>query len=222
MDAIFHFLDGGATQYFLILMAGVAYGFLVGLIPVAGATTGLIAIYSFVTYFQDPYMLVVFTTAVVVTSSIGDSFCGIVMNIPGAGGAAATMVDGFPMSRRGQAARALSAAISTSWLNGLIWGLAVFLFLPWYTKIVLYFGTAEMFSFLIFAMTCVIFVSSKYWFRGLLALILGIMVGRIGMDPQTAADRMTFGWDYLGAGVQIIPVMAGLLAFPELLSAYRM
>ena len=88
MDAIFHFLDGGTTQYFLILMAGVAYGFLVGLIPVAGATTGLIAIYSFVTYFQDPYMLVVFTTAVVVTSSIGDSFCGIVMNIPGAGGAA--------------------------------------------------------------------------------------------------------------------------------------
>ena len=132
------------------------------------------------------------------------------------------MVDGFPMSRRGEAARALSAAISTSWVNGLIWGLAVFLFLPWYTQIVLYFGTVEMFSFLIFAMVCVIFVSSKYWFRGLLALILGVMVGRIGMDPVTAADRYTFGWDYLGDGVQIIPIMAGLLAVPELFSAYRM
>lgn len=209
-------------EYFIILMLGVLYGFFVGLIPVAGATTGLIAIYSFVTYFQDPYMLVVFTTAIVVTSSIGDSFCGVVMNIPGAGGAAATMVDGFPMSRRGEAARALSAAISTSWINGLIWGLAVFLFLPWYTQIVLYFGTVEMFSFLIFAMVCVIFVSSKYWFRGLLALILGVMVGRIGMDPNTAADRWTFGWDYLAAGVQVIPVMAGLLAVPELFSAYRM
>lgn len=209
-------------SYFIVLMLGVFYGFFVGLIPVAGATTGLIAIYSFVTYFQDPYMLVVFTTAIVVTSSIGDSFCGVVMNIPGAGGAAATMVDGFPMSRRGEAARALSAAISTSWINGLIWGLAVFLFLPWYTQIVLYFGTVEMFSFLIFAMVCVIFVSSKYWFRGLLALILGVMVGRIGMDPVTAADRWTFGWDYLADGVQIIPVMAGLLAVPELFSAYRM
>lgn len=209
-------------SYFIVLMLGVFYGFFVGLIPVAGATTGLIAIYSFVTFFQDPYMLVVFTTAIVVTSSIGDSFCGVVMNIPGAGGAAATMVDGFPMSRRGEAARALSAAISTSWINGLIWGLAVFLFLPWYTQIVLYFGTVEMFSFLIFAMVCVIFVSSKYWFRGLLALILGVMVGRIGMDPVTAADRYTFGWDYLGDGVQIIPIMAGLLAVPELFSAYRM
>jgi len=208
--------------YLACLLLGVVYGFFVGLIPVAGATTGLIAIYGFVTMFNDPYMLVVFTTAVVVTSSIGDSFCGVVMNIPGAGGAAATMVDGFPMSRRGEAARALSAAISTSWINGLIWGLLVFLFLPFYADLVIHFGTVEMFSFLIFAMTCIIFVSSKYWFRGLLALVLGVLVGRIGMDPVTAADRWTFGWDYLGAGVQMIPVMAGVLAFPELMSAYKM
>ena len=205
-----------------ILFAGIAYGFLVGLIPVAGATTGLIAVYSFVGLFSDPYHLVVFTTAVVVTSSIGDSFCSIVMNIPGAGGAAATMIDGFPMARRGEAARALSAAISTSWVNGLIWGLLVFLFLPWYTQIVLYFGTIEMFAFLIFAMTCVIFISSKYYIRGLIALIAGFLVGHIGMDPDTAATRWTMGWDYLGDGVQLIPVMAGVLAFPELLAAYYM
>ena len=139
-------------SYVIVLLLGVAYGFMVGLIPVAGATTGLIAVYSFVGMFYDPYMLVVFTTAVVVTSSIGDSFCGVVMNVPGAGGAAATMIDGFPMSRRGESARALSAAISTSWVNGLIWGLLVFLFLPYYSQIVLYFGSIEMFAFLIFAM----------------------------------------------------------------------
>ena len=210
------------TATLIVLFAGIAYGFVIGLIPVAGATTGLIAIYSFVGYFDDPYLLVVFTTAVVVTSSIGDSFCSIVMNIPGAGGAAATMIDGFPMARRGEAARALSAAISTSWVNGVIWGLLVFLFLPWYTKIVLYFGTIEMFSFLIFAMVCVIFISSKYYFRGFIALVAGFLVGHIGMDPNTAATRWTMGWDYLGDGVQMIPVMAGVLAFPELLAAYFM
>ena len=209
-------------QYLMFLLLGCTYGFFVGLVPVAGATTGLIAIYAFVGYFDDPYMLVVFTTAVVVTSSIGDSFCGVVMNVPGAGGAAATMIDGFPMSRRGEAARALSAAISTSWVNGLIWGLLVFMFLPYYAKIVLYFGIKEMFTFLIFAMTCVIFISSKYYIRGFIALIMGFMVGHIGMDPETAATRWTMGWDYLGDGIQMIPVMAGVLAFPELLSAYRM
>jgi len=209
-------------EYLLFLLLGVVYGFFVGLIPVAGATTGLIFIYAFVGYFEDPYMLVVFTTAIVVTSSIGDSFCGVVMNIPGAGGAAATMIDGFPMSRRGEAARALSAAISTSWVNGLIWGLLVFLFLPYYTKIVLYFGTKEMFAFLIFAMTCVIFISSKYYIRGFLALIGGFLVGHIGLDPETASPRWTGGIEYLSDGIQMIPVMAGVLAFPELLSAYFM
>jgi putative tricarboxylic transport membrane protein len=209
-------------EYFLVLMAGVIYGFFVGLIPVAGATTGLIAVYSFVSYFQDPYMLVVFTTAIVVTSSIGDSFCSVVMNIPGAGGAAATMIDGFPMSRRGEAARALSAAISTSWVNGMIWGLLVFLFLPYYTKIVLYFGTKEMFSFLIFAMCCVIFISSKYYVRGFIALVGGFAMGHIGLDPDTAAPRWTMGMEYLSDGIQLIPVMAGVLAFPELLGAYFM
>ena len=209
-------------EYALFLLLGVAYGFVVGLIPVAGATTGLIAIYSFVGYFHNPYMLVVFTTAVVVTGSIGDSFCSVVMNIPGTGGAAATMLDGFPMAQRGEAARALSASISTSWVNGLIWGLLVFLFLPYYSKIVLGFGVREMFTFLLFSVTCVVFISSRYWFRGLIALALGIFVGLVGLDPNTAAPRFTGGLEYLGDGIQMIPVMAGVLAFPELLSAYRM
>ena len=99
------------------------------------------------------------------------------------------MIDGFPMSRRGEAARALSAAISTSWVNGLIWGLLVFFFLPWYSQIVLYFGSIEMFAFLIFAMTCVIFISSKYWVRGIIALVAGVLLGHVGMDPETAKTR---------------------------------
>jgi TctA family transporter len=208
-------------EYFLILMAGVIYGFIIGLIPVAGATTGLIALYGVVGYFNDPYMLVVFTTAVVVTSSIGDSFSSIVMNIPGAGGASASMIDGFPMAQRGEATRALSAAISTSFVNGLIWGILVFLFLPYYTKLILFFGVKELFAFLIFATASVIFVSSRYYVRGFIALIAGVAVGQIGLDPTTAGERWTMGIEYLGDGIQLTPVLAGVLAFPELLSAYR-
>jgi TctA family transporter len=221
-------------SYAIVLILGCIYGFFIGLVPVAGATVGLIAIYGFIGLFTDPYMLVVFTTAIVVTSSIGDSFAAVVMNIPGAGSAAATMVDGFPMTRRGESARALSAAISTSWVNGVFWGIAVFFFLPYYTKIVLYFGSIEMFTFLVFAMTCVIFISSKYFVRGAIALAAGVCVGHIGLDPDSGILRWTSviptitdgsltwePWIYLADGVQMIPVMAGVLAFPELLSAFR-
>lgn len=207
----------------LFLLLGVLYGFVFGIIPVAGTATALIALFGFMSYFQhDPYALVIFTTAAVVSSSIGDSFSSVVLNIPGGGGSAATMVDGFPMAQRGEGARALSAATVTSAANGLIWGLLVFLFLPYYTVLIRSFGIPEMFAFTCLAMVTVVFVNSRYWFRGILALALGIFLGLVGTDPQTNAARFTAGWFYLADGIQLAPVMAGVLAFPELFEALRL
>ena len=208
--------------YLLWLLLGVLYGFIIGVIPVAGAATGLVAIYGFLYLFLgDPYALVVFTTAVVVSCTIGDSFASVVMNIPGAAGSAATMVDGFPMARNGEGARALSAAITTSTVNGILWGVLVFAFLPFYAKAVMAFAIPEMLAFILLAFTCVCFVNSEYWFRGIVALIVGVGLGLIGLDPVTNAARGTLGWDYLKSGIQIAPVLAGFLAVPELLEAYR-
>jgi len=206
--------------YFPYLLGGTIYGFIFGLIPVAGAVTGLITIYSFIDVFHhDPYSMVVFSTALVVACSVGDLFASIVMNIPGAAGSAATMVDGFPMSKKGQAARALSAGVFSSSAQGLFWGALVFLFLPYYSVVVMAFGIPEMLIFLIFAMTSVTFINSHYWGRGLVALGAGIFLGLIGLDPITGSERFTGGWDYLGNGIQVIPVLAGFLAVPEIVEA---
>lgn len=71
-------------EYISWLLLGTLYGFIIGIIPVAGAATGLVAIYGFLNLFlADPYSLVVFTTAIVVACTIGDSFSSVVMNIPG-------------------------------------------------------------------------------------------------------------------------------------------
>lgn len=206
----------------LVLIAGIIYGFIFGIIPVAGATTALVTVYGFIDYFYaDPYLLVIFTTAIVVASSIGDSFSSIMMNIPGAGGSAATIIDGFPMAKRGEGARALSAAITTSTLNGLIWGALVFLLLPYYASIVLSFGIPEMLSFLILAFVSVVFITNQYWIRGIIALALGLLFGLVGQDPITGAARYTLGWEYLRDGMQLAPIMAGVFAFPELYESYK-
>lgn len=209
-------------EYALAVIAGTLYGFVFGIIPVAGASVGLITIYGFIDFFKaDPYLLVIFTTSLVVACSIGDSFASVVMNIPGAGGSAATMVDGFPMSKQGQGARALGAALSTSTVNGVIWGALVFAFLPFYAKLILSFGIPELLSFLLLAFSSVCFVNSKHWFRGILALVLGLVLGLVGQHPITGAERWTLGWDFLGGGIQLAPLLAGVLAFPELLEAYN-
>ena len=209
------------TQYTPWLLLGTLYGFIFGLIPVAGAGTALLTIYGFISYFKgDPYSLVVFTTSIVVAASVGDLFSSVVLNIPGGGGSAATMVDGFPMAKRGEAARAMAASTFSAVAQGLFWGVLVILFLPYYAKVALIFGIPEMLAFLCLAVSCVCFLNSKFWFRSLLGLALGVFVGLVGTDPLTLQQRFTGGWFYLADGIQFAPVMAGILALPEMAELY--
>jgi len=202
----------------LALLTGTLYGLAIGIIPGAGATTGLIFLFPFMTMFPDPYLAVIFVMAVVAASTTGDTYTGVLLGIPGANSAAATMVDGFPLALQGKATYAISAAVTTSTVNGLLWGALVFFLLPYYTELIMIFGVPELWAFTVLALATVTFVSNKWWFRGLLALAFGTFVGMIGVDPNTNADRWTGGWEYLGAGVQLLPVVAGLFAIPELFS----
>lgn len=205
-------------QYSPWLLLGTLYGFLFGIIPVAGAATALLTIYSFIGFFKgDPYSLVVFTTSIVVAASIGDLFSSVVLNIPGGGGSAATMVDGYPMAKRGEAARAMSASVFSAVAQGTFWGIITILFLPYYAQVVLAFGIPEMWAFLFLAVSCVCFLNSDLWVRSILGLLLGAFIGLIGTHPVTNAERFTGGWFYLADGIQFAPMMAGLMALPELL-----
>jgi putative tricarboxylic transport membrane protein len=205
----------------LALAAGTLYGLAIGIIPGAGATTGLIFLFPLMAMFPDPYLAVIFVMAVVAASTTGDTYTGVLLGIPGANSAAATMVDGFPLALQGKATYAISAAVTTSTINGLLWGALVFFLLPWYTNLILIFGVPELWAFTILALATVTFISNKWWIRGLIALAIGIFVGMIGVDPNTNADRWTGGWEYLGAGIQLLPMVAGLFAIPELIDGLR-
>lgn len=211
-------------EYFYALIAGTLYGLTIGIIPGAGATTGLVALYPFVGVFLsmgDPYLGVVFLMAVVAASTTGDTYTSVLLGIPGANSAAATVVDGFPLAQRGRASYAISAAVTVSTINGILWGSLVFLLLPWYSDLIMYFGTPELWAFTLLAFVTVVFVTNRFWIRSILALGIGVYLGLIGVDPVTASNRFTLGWDYLGGGVQIMPLVAGLFAVPELLAGFN-
>jgi putative tricarboxylic transport membrane protein len=220
-------------EYLIALLAGTLYGLIVGIIPAAGATTGLVALFPFIVMMQsvDPYLAVVFIMAVVAASTTGDTFASILLGIPGANSSAATMVDGFPLAQQGKASYALSAAITTSTVNGLLFGSLTFLLLPWYKDFLLLpatqggVGQSELFAFCIMAFVTVSFVSNKYWIRSIIALSVGIFLSLVGTDPITAAPRFTMGWEFLegagGRGVPMIPLMAGIFAMPEMILALQ-
>src|SRR5210317_1839740 len=115
---------------FFVIFCGVMYGLLFGIIPTAGPTTALLTSFIFLPYFyNDPYLGVLFYTALVAACTTGDTWSSILLGIPGSSSSAATVVDGYPIARSGRATLALSSAFTSSTLCGILFGSLVFLFM---------------------------------------------------------------------------------------------
>jgi TctA family transporter len=104
--------------------------------------------------------------------------------------------------------------------------------MPWYYDFIIMppmeggVGQAELFVLCVLAFVTVGFVSTKFWFRSLVALSLGVFLALVGTDPITASPRFTMGWDFLigdgtGKGLSMIPVIAGIFAMPEMILALK-
>lgn len=210
------------TLYLFWILLGSLYGLLIGIIPIAGVTTALITVFGISHYFlSDPYVGIVFLTSIIASCAAADSYTSILTGIPGASTTAACVIDGYPMTKNGEAGRALGIAIFDSTFHGVFYGVLAFVLLPYYGKIILLFGIPEFAGLMLLSLACVGFIASKNPFKSVVAILLGLFFGMIGQEPSTGAYRLTFGWEYLGAGIQIIPLISGLFGFPELIEGFK-
>ena len=203
-------------EIIFILLLGVLWGLMLGIIPTAGPSTALLTSFAFIPYFyNDPYLAVIFYTSCVAACATGDTWSSILLGIPGSSSSAATVLDGYPLAKQGKATYALSAAFTSSTLNGLFWGGLVFLFMPVYSKLLLVFGIPELLALNLLAFACVIFLTRNKILLGFVGLAIGLVLGYIGIDENNA-PRLTFGWTYLQDGINVMIIAAGLFAMPEL------
>ena len=209
-------------EYILWCLIGTVYGIVIGVVPMAGSTTGLLTVFGLAPFFLgDPYLGIVFMTSLIAATSTADSFTSILTGIPGANTTAASIIDGYPMAQRGEAGRAIGIALMDSTVNGLFWGAVAFGLMPFYSQLVMTFGIPEFMAFMILSLACVGFVASRNPVLSVVSIALGTFIGLIGQDPGTGAHRFTFEWEYLAAGVNMIPLIAGLFAVPELVNGLR-
>jgi TctA family transporter len=138
------------------------------------------------------------------------------MGIPGSSASQATIMDGYPLAKKGEAARALGAAFTASLIGGLFGALVLTIIIPVARPIVLAFGSPELFMLALLGMSMVGILSGNKPIKGLLAAGIGVMIGALGDAPAVPEYRYTFGIDYLMDGIPLVVIGLGLFAFPEI------
>lgn len=165
--------------------------------------------------FLDPWVALTIVIFQMAASDITEPVPSILMGIPGARSAQATILDGYPMSRQGLAGVALGASYTTTLVGGCVGALALLLSLPIARDLLRLFGSAEFFLLALLGVMAVAIVSAGAVVKGMLTAAFGLAISMIGYSPIGGDIRAHFGLEYLWDGLPLIPLVVGLFAIPE-------
>lgn len=171
-----------------------------------------------VTYTMSAIPGMMFLLGIYCAGGYGGSVSAILINTPGTPHAAATMLDGHPLSEQGRTKAALKIALYASTFGGVFSALMLLFLGPQVAKIAAQLGTAEYFMVCVFGLTIIAGVSGKSIIRGLISACLGLLISCVGTDPMTSYDRFTFGISRLYLGLDLAVCLIGLFALVEILA----
>ncbi|MGO3058199.1 tripartite tricarboxylate transporter permease [Halomonas sp. AOP43-A1-21] len=214
-----HFLGGLAVVMqplnLLLLTSAVFIGFIGGALPgISGVI--LVVILLPVTYGMEPTTAFMVLTAIYGATVFSGLITAILYRAPGTPEAVMTAFDGYPMTQRGEAGKALGIGVLSSAIGGLVGTVALIIFTPMLAKMALKFSSPEYFALAVLGLTVVASLGGRLIF-GLIGAALGLFIATIGIDPLTGTSRFTFGNLNLAEGVGLIPVIVGLFAVSEVM-----
>src|SRR5258706_8716583 len=218
------FMATAAGKAFVILMdpvrlmylaAGCVMGLVLGIVPGIGGLAGTAMLLPF-TFNMDPYTAFALLLGLGSTTATGDPIPAVLFGVPGGAASAATVLDGFPMAKKGEAGRALSASYMSSLMGGIFGAFLMALSIPILRPVMLFLGSPELLAFSVLGISMVAVLSGNSPLRGIVGGCLGIMIAMVGSDPQTGTLRWTFDSLYLWDGLPLTPLLLGVFALPEL------
>lgn len=205
----------------MFLALGVVMGLAVGVFPGLGGIAGLSLVLPFV-FGMDTVSGLALMVGMVAVVPTSDTFASVLMGIPGSSASQATVLDGFPLAKKGEAARALSAAFASSLFGGIVGALFLTFFILIARPIVLAFGLPEMLMITILGLSMVAILAGRVPLKGLAAAGLGLLVGTIGEADAGGSLRMaTYDIPYLTDGLKLVIVGLGIFAVPEIIALLR-
>lgn len=203
------------------LCLGVLLGLSVGVFPGLGGIAGLSLVLPFM-FGMDPVSGLALMVGLVAVVPTSDTFASVLLGIPGSSASQATVLDGFPLAKKGEAARALSAAFVSSLFGGLLGACVLTVFILIARPLILAFGLPEMLMITLLGLSMVAILAGRLPLKGVVAACFGLMVGTIGEAGPGGSLRMaTYDLPYLADGFSLVIVGLGIFAIPEIVALLR-
>ncbi|MFC2067866.1 tripartite tricarboxylate transporter permease [Chloroflexota bacterium] len=199
------------------IFAGIVTGLIFGIIPGIGGIAAMSILLPFVYYMPPEHALPLFISICAVTAT-GGSISAILLNIPGTTPNAATVIDGFPMTQKGEGSRALGAALTSSGMGGIIGVVLALLAVPLVLPLVYAITSADMVFIILMGLSFIAVLNKGSLLKALIAGGVGIALSFVGLHVMTGVTRFTFGTVYLISGLPLIPIVLGLFAVPQIIS----
>lgn len=207
------------VENILLCLAGVVLGIIFGAIPGLNTPMATALVLPF-TYSMPIYPSVALLLGVYMGGISGGLISAILLKIPGTAAAATTTLDGYPMTKKGMAAEALSMGTFASFFGGIFSAIVLLFLAPQLAKVALTFSPWDYFGTIVFSLSLISSLMTGRVLKGLIVVFIGLAMSCIGLSPiDGMAVRFTFGLDSLNAGLQMILVIIGIFAFPEVYNA---
>ena len=210
------FLQALSPLNLLLMAAATAVGVTIGCLPGLSAAMG-VALLLPVTFGMDPATGLIILGGIYCGAIFGGSISAILIHTPGTPASAATAIEGYQLTLRGQAAKALTVACFASFCGGLLSCISLYFFAPPLAQLAMKFKSPEYFWLSLFGLTIIAGVSSKSMIKGLMSGVLGLLISTVGMDPMEGVPRFMFGQSTLYNGVDVTCALIGLFSMSQVL-----
>jgi TctA family transporter len=200
---------------FSLQLAGIAIGFMVGILPGIGGPVTLALMLPFI-FSMSPVEAFSFLLGMAAVTATTGNITSILFGVPGEAITASILVDGHPMAKKGEAGRALGAALMSSFVGAVFGALCLAICIPAVRPLVLSVGSPQYFMLTMLGVAFLASLTGDSLTKGLAAACLGLLFALVGLDPISGTERYTFGMLYLWDGVGLVPATLGLFAIPEI------
>ncbi|AVO42217.1 tripartite tricarboxylate transporter permease [Simplicispira suum] len=221
MDAIFNGISLGAAQVLdpvalMLIVFGTVFGIVIGSLPGLTSTMG-VALLVPVTFTMSPVQGLSLLGAVYCSSTYAGAISAILLNIPGTPSNCSTVLDGYPMTRKGQGSKAIALATAGSAIGGFVSNGALLFLAPPLAALALRFGSQEYFLLALFGVSVIASLSERNIMKGFISGTLGLFLAIIGMHPLTGDIRFAMGIPELFNGLPMVVALIGLYSLPEII-----